>query len=467
MSRIAAGRDFDIVVAGAGVTASAMAGVLVARGVAAPGRVAVVADRHPSSAAPPLAETDWDLRVFALSRASQRLLMACGAWQHLPPGKRYAYERMCVWEAQGAQPVGAYPRGVQSRGAERRGVPTRDGQTPGVPTRGVPTQRTGSLCFDCAELGEPNLGFIVEGRALQAQCRRAASTAGVVFVEAGIAGLDVEESRVRLRLNDGRGLECGLLIAADGVDSPTRSLLGIDTAGHAYDQDALVAHVRTEKPHRRTAWQRFLPTGPLAFLPLPDGRSSIVWSATGAEARRLRSLDAAAFGAALTAASGEFLGACELTTPLVHFPLKLQYAVDYVRPRAALVGDAAHVVHPLAGQGLNLGLLDCATLAEVLRESSRGAGGAADARVLGELKALRRYERRRRPENLLAAAAMDGLQRLYASDNRAVRALRGAALSAVARMPFLTREFALRALGLRGDIPAFLMADPELPAERL
>ncbi len=217
-----------------------------------------------------------------------------------------------------------------------------------------------------------------------------------------------------------------LLIAADGADSKTRELLGIDTAGHAYHQDALVAHVRTAKSHRNTAWQRFLPTGPLAFLPLPDGRSSIVWSMARAEAVRLRALDAAAFGAALGEASGEALGEVELTTPIASFPLKLQYAVDYVRPRAVLLGDAAHAVHPLAGQGLNLGLLDCASLADVL-------GAAGCPRLVGEYRLLRRYERWRKSENLLAATALDGLERLFSNSNPAVARLRAAGLDAVGK----------------------------------
>jgi 2-octaprenylphenol hydroxylase len=424
---VAPGRDFDFLIVGAGVTAMAMASLALARKLAAPGRVAIIAEGGAPPSAAAIAESDWDLRVFALSRASQRLLKICGAWQLLPPQKMCAYERMCVWDARGGQP---------------------HGQPPGA----------GSLSFDCAELGEPNLGFIVEGRALQAQCRRAASAAGVVFIEAGIDGIRSGDSNVRISLNDGRELRSELLIAADGVDSTVRKLLGIETAGHAYHQDALVAHVRTAKAHRNTAWQRFLPTGPLAFLPLPDGRSSIVWSAARAEATRLRSLDSAAFGAAVAAASGEVLGSCELTTPVASFPLKLQYAVDYVRPRAVLVGDAAHAVHPLAGQGLNLGLLDCASLADVLSGGLRGLGGADR---FGEHRLLRRYERWRKSENLLAATAMDALERLFSSDNPAIAGLRGAGLNAVGRLPFIKRRLAERAMGIRGDVPAFLQENAD------
>jgi 2-octaprenylphenol hydroxylase len=314
------------------------------------------------------------------------------------------------------------------------------------------------LSFDCAELGEPNLGYIVEGRALQAACRRAA--AGAVFIDAGILEILVDEAHVRVRLSDDRDLQGQLLIAADGADSTARKLLGIDTAGHAYHQDALVAHVRTAISHRNTAWQRFLPSGPLAFLPLPDGRSSIVWSTARSEALRLRSLDAAAFGAELTRASGEVLGACEVTTPVASFPLKLQYALDYARPRAVLVGDAAHAVHPLAGQGLNLGLLDCAVLAEVLGGDSRDFGGAdlGGPVRFGEHKLLRRYERRRKSENVLAATMFDGLERLFSNDSAVLALVRIAGLAAVGRVPFVKRELASRALGLSGDVPAFLRA---------
>ena len=427
---------FDFLIVGAGVVGAVMAGLLLARKLVEPGRVAVIGEGAAAAAsrqtvpvqALTIPESEWDTRVFALSRASQRVLEICGTWVALPAQKRCAYERMCVWDA---------------------GTPAGRGDVP----------MPGALNFDCAVLGEPNLGFIVEGRALQAECRRAAAAAGAVFIEATLQDVVVADSHVRVRLNDGRELQGQLLIGADGADSTTRALLGIGTAGHAYHQDAVVAHVRTERPHRSTAWQRFLPTGPLAFLPLPDDRSSIVWSTTRAEASRLRALDAA-FGAAVTAASDGVLGACKLTTAVASFPLKLQYALDYVSPRAVLVGDAAHSVHPLAGQGLNLGLMDCASLVDVL-----GGGMVAGMRGMGytgEHRLLRRYERWRRSENLLAAAAMDGLERLFASDNSLVVHLRSAGLKSIGNLPFIKRELIERALGLSGDVAGFLFAKADL-----
>jgi 2-polyprenylphenol 6-hydroxylase len=404
--------DFDVIIVGAGVTGSVMASLLLARKLCAAGRVAVVADQF---AAAPQSGAGWDLRVFALSRASERLLKVCGVWNALPAKRVFPYERMCVFDASG---------------------------TPTGP---------GSLTFDCAELGEPNLGYIVDGKALQWQCLQSAREAGVVLIEGAMAAITAGDDAVTLLLRDGRELRGTLLAAADGTDSKTRELLGIDTAGHAYHQDALVAHVRTAEAHANTAWQRFLKTGPVAFLPLEDGRCSIVWSVARPQADILRAMDGEAFGKALTEASGAVLGQCTLTTKLACFPLKLQYAVDYARPRAVLLGDAAHVVHPLAGQGLNLGLLDCASLAQVLGE----AGGVAN---YGDYKQLRRYERWRRSENSIAATALDGLEQILSSSEAGSVGLRTAGLGAVARLPFLKRGFAQRALGIAGDIPEFLKA---------
>jgi ubiquinone biosynthesis UbiH/UbiF/VisC/COQ6 family hydroxylase len=411
-TRGSAARNFDVVVVGSGVTAAVTASLLVVRKVVAPDRLAVVGETT-SAVAPPSAADAWDLRVFALSTASRRILNVAGVWPQLAADKCCAYERMCVWDS-GGEPEGR-----------------------------------GSVTFDCADLGEPNLGTIVEGRALQTASRLAARALGVVGIDSGIAGIATDESTVSIRLADGRELRSALVIVADGTESPTRRMLGIHAAGHGYHQDALVAHVRTARPHRHTAWQRFLPGGPLALLPLPDGRSSLVWTLPCSEAQRLRALDPVAFGAALTAASGEVLGVCEVTTPLASFPLKLQYALHYVKPRVALVGDAAHAVHPLAGQGLNLGLMDGAALAAVLEKP-----GTHDH--WGELSVLRRYERWRRSENMPAATALDALERLFGSSDFLTGRLRMAGLGAVERLPFLKRDFAARALGLRGDVPDFL-----------
>ena len=402
--------EFDVIIVGAGVIGAAMACLLLARKLSTPGRVAIVADHFPAD---PVAGADWDLRVFALSRASERLLEICDVWRSLPASRVFAYERMCVWDASGS------PQGE------------------------------GSLTFDCAEIGEPNLGYIVEGRALQSRCLHAARSAGAVLIEAAVGSTLAGDQDIQLRLSDGRELRSRLLVAADGQDSRTRELLGIQTAGHVYHQDALVAHVQTSKPHENTAWQRFLPTGPLAFLPLDDGRCSIVWSLARSKADELSALDPVGFGAALTAASGEALGACTLTTKLARFPLKLQYALQYSSSRAVLLGDAAHVVHPLAGQGLNLGLLDCAALAQVL-------GQAGGAESFGDLRVLRQYERWRRSENLLAAAALDGMERLFSRSDAFSAGLRAASLGAVGKLPFVKRRFALRALGLSGDVPDLL-----------
>jgi 2-polyprenylphenol 6-hydroxylase len=403
--------EFDVIIVGAGVIGAVMASLLVARKLSTAGRVAVVADRF--VAAP--AGSDWDLRVFALSRASERLLKVCGIWNSLSATRVFPYERMCVFDA-GGTPTGPH-----------------------------------SLTFDCAELGEPNLGYIVDGKELQWQCLQSARAAGVVLIEGAVEAIAAGEDAVMLRLRDGRELRGALLAAADGTDSKTRDLLGIDTAGHGYHQDALVAHVQTAQAHANTAWQRFLSTGPVAFLPLNDGRCSMVWSVARPKADLLRAMDASTFGDALTEASGAVLGQCTLTTKVVSFPLKLQYAVDYARPRAVLLGDAAHVVHPLAGQGLNLGLLDCAALAQVLGE----AGGSGN---FGDYKCLRRYERWRRSENAIAAAALDGLERLFSNSDALSVGLRTAGLSVVAKMPLLKRGFAQRALGMAGDVPEFLKA---------
>lgn len=403
-------RDFDVIVVGAGVIGAVMACLLLRQGSGVSLRVALIADRFMQT---PPAQAEWDLRVFALSRASERVLKLAGIWGALPATRLNPFERMRVWDAQGS-----------AWGA-------------------------GSLSFDCADIGEPNLGYIVDGHVLQWQALQQARALGAVLIEAPLTAIVENRDEVRAGLEDGRELRGTLIVGADGTESKTRQLLGIDTAGHAYHQDALVTHVRTVLPHADTAWQRFLPTGPLAFLPLSDGRCSLVWSTNRAEATRLRALDPQSFGAELTAASGEVLGACTLAAPLAAFPLNLQHAVAYARPRAVLIGDAAHAVHPLAGQGLNLGFNDCAALAQVLED-------CGSALSFGDMKVLRRYERWRRTENLLVSAGLDALERLFSSTSGSVAAARKFGLGAVERSSAVKRQLARQALGLTGDLPAII-----------
>ena len=403
-------REFDVIVIGAGVVGASMACLLLRHVPRASLRVALIADRFMQMPPP---ESDWDLRVFAVSRASERVLKLCGIWDALPTSRVNPFERMRVWDADGPALASSY------------------------------------VSFDCADIGEPNLGNIVDAHVLQWQALQRARALGAALIEAPVGVIAEAHDAMRVGLEDGRELRGTLIVGADGTESKTRQLLGIETAGHAYDQDALVTHVCTALPHAHTAWQRFLPTGPLAFLPLSDGRCSIVWSTERTEAARLRGLDANSFGAELTAASGEVLGACTMTAPLAAFTLKLQYAVAYAKPRAVLLGDAAHVVHPLAGQGLNLGLLDCATLAQVLEDCS-------DPASFGDMSVLRRYERWRRSENFLAGAGLDALERLFSYSSGAVVAARRFGMGAVERSGMVKRRLARHALGLNGDLPAII-----------
>jgi 2-octaprenylphenol hydroxylase len=308
--------------------------------------------------------------------------------------------------------------------------------------------RPDAVRFSAAETAEPNLGYIVENRRVQWALHESPLLRGVTEVRSGLAGLEIDEDAARLTLEDGRRLSCQLVIGADGSQSVARQLAGIGRSGWAYGQTAVVAHLQTEKPHRATAWQRFLPSGPIAFLPLRDGRVSLVWSTSPEEAASLQEASAAEFGERVAAASDHVLGRVTLTSERAGFPLALWHARAYVRPRLALVGDAAHTIHPLAGQGVNLGFLDCAGLVQVLAEAS------ARNEDLHELRVLRRYERWRRSENAIVLATCDTLNRLFIEKSVAVAAVRRLGMALVTRQPLLRRSLVERALGLGGDAPA-------------
>jgi 2-octaprenylphenol hydroxylase len=241
-----------------------------------------------------------------------------------------------------------------------------------------------------------------------------------------------------------------LVVGADGATSTSRKLAGIATGGWEYDQYAFVTHVSTSLPHQHTAWQRFLPAGPMAFLPLADGRSSIVWTTTPSHAEHLVTADAATVAGEIATAIDDVFGAVQIAGPRAKFPLRLSYARDYTKPGFVLVGDAAHSVHPLAGQGVNLGFLDGAALVQVLAdELANGAGIEA----LGAHRVLRRYERWRKSENTLALGLIDGINRLFSNTSESLTWLRRIGLSTVNRSALARRLLMGRAMATEGEIP--------------
>jgi 2-octaprenylphenol hydroxylase len=244
------------------------------------------------------------------------------------------------------------------------------------------------------------------------------------------------------------------LIAADGAESWVRQQVGIQLKTWAYQHTAIVTTVQTELPHAATARQRFLATGPLAFLPLSDPyRSSIVWSVTPEYAEKLMALSVAEFDVALATAFAHQLGAVQMITERHAFPLRMRHAQQYVRPRIALLGDAAHTIHPLAGQGVNMGLLDAATLAEVMITACR------KQRDFASLATLRRYERWRKGDTLAMLAAIEALKHLFASELPPVQCLRNVGLNLTNRLPWLKQFLTDYALGKRGDLPSMARAE--------
>ena len=402
--------DYDVVVVGAGPIGLAAALLLVRVTGLKRDRIAVIDRRIPDdlesvAASPP------DLRVFALSRASERILRACDAWPAIRATRASPYERMQVWHAD------------------------------------VPPHGGDALVFDAAEIGERDLGVIVENSVLQAALLGAARGAGINVIEGGLDTLAQERGAAVLGVA-GRTLRTRLVVGADGAASRVRELAGLTAIRGDYGQTALVAMVRTARAHERTAWQRFLGDGTLAFLPLEDGRSSIVWSLPTPRAERLFTLAPEAFEAELEKDADGALGQLHLASERLKFPLWRLTAEHYVTARLALVGDAAHVVHPLAGQGANLGLLDAAALADVL------AQGLAQREDPGAERILRRYERWRRSENDLMATAIDAFDRLLARGSSRVAEIAQRGMPWVNRSGLAKRVFIERAMGLAGELPA-------------
>jgi 2-octaprenylphenol hydroxylase len=298
--------------------------------------------------------------------------------------------------------------------------------------------------FTASESGVLALGYFLENETLRNALWQALTDAGVE-IETGVV---LERVMVRSAFVDAASAtqryRARLIAVTDGAESSVRSMLGIDVKREAYGHDALVTTVMTEHPHQDTAWQRFLPSGPLAFLPLADGRCSIVWSQPPEQAAEHAAFEDAGFCAALSAALGDTpLGQVISATPRITFPLQKRQAEHYVRPRVALLGDAAHTLHPLAGQGVNLGFQDVAALAAILGDASVRSTDPCD------FATLRRYERARRGDNVLMQAGMAGLKSLFEQEHAPLRGLRRWGLAAVGQSALLKRQFALQAMDSR------------------
>ena len=400
--------DADVIIVGGGLGGGALALAL------AGGRLSsILVDAAPGAGE----DLPFDGRAYAIAHASMRMLRALRLWDALAPD---------------AQPI------LDIRVADGR------------PGTGVTSP---ALHFDHAEIEEGPMGFMVEDRHLRRALDRALAGERRVRRVEGLVVSQEAGDAARVTLASGETLTGRLIAGADGRRGGTAERAGIDRSVADYRQASLTCAVEHERPHRGTAWQLFLPSGPLAILPLRGDRSAVVWTERWGEAERLQALPDEAYLDALRPRFGGFLGGIRLIGDRGSTPLSLVLADRLVAPRVALVGDAAHGVHPVAGQGLNAGLRDVAALAEVLTDARRRGQDP------GEPSVLAAYQRWRRFDSALLAVATDGFNRLFSNDLPLLRGLRGAGLGAMGHLPMLRRAFIREAAGLTGDLPRLMRGE--------
>ncbi|HVL41734.1 MAG TPA: UbiH/UbiF/VisC/COQ6 family ubiquinone biosynthesis hydroxylase [Brevundimonas sp.] len=410
--------DHDVIIAGAG-----MAGATFALAAAQGGLKVVLVDPQPFSLQ--LAPT-FDGRSTAIAFSTFRMLDALGVGAALRP-HACRMDRILV----------------------------TDGRRPGAASRPA---GSAFLRFDADEIGDRTdgepLGYMVENRRIRTALAEAVAAAGIeVRAPAAVAAVEAGPGRTVVALADGARLEASLVVGAEGRGSLVRQSAGIDTVGWGYGQSGVVATVSLGRDHGNVAHEYFLPAGPFAILPLTEQRASLVWTETTRRADALKAASDAAFQSHLMRRFGDFLEDVTVVGPRFVYPLSLQLAEALTGPRAALIGDAAHAVHPVAGQGLNMGLKDAAALAEVLVEAMRLGED------IGSETVLDRYARWRRFDNTALAAGFDGFVRLFSNDAPPVRLARGLGIAAVNRIAPLRRAFMHEAGGATGDLPRLLRGE--------
>lgn len=391
--------SYDIAVVGGG-----MVGLCLALGLSGAGARVAVIERGKLS---DMAEAGFDGRGSAIAAGSQQILAGLGLWEALSAD---------------AEPI------LEIRVA--------DGQSPLF------------LHYDHKELGDGPLGWIVENAVTRRALAAAVEAADIdVFDGTGLSSTEQEPDHVLLHLADDRRLSARLVVAADGRDSPLRGAAGIEALRWQYPQTGIVCSVSHEAPHHGVAQEHFLAAGPFAILPMTHNRSSIVWTERNELAPMFMEMDEADFAGALGERFGTYLGEIEVNPGRWSYPLSVVHAKRYVAPRLALAGDAAHAIHPIAGQGFNIGLRDVAALAEVIIDTMRLGldPGAAEP--------LKRYERWRKPDNMMMIAVTDGLNRLFSNEIPPFRHARDAGLAVVNQIPPLKRVLMRHAMGVIGNLP--------------
>jgi len=389
-----------------------MVGAAIAPILASAGFEVVMVDREDPAV---LTSAPFDGRASAIAYASQRMMETTGLWAEM---------------ADHAQPI--------------KEIRVSEGGSPFF------------LHYHHGDLGDAPLGWMLENRhTLKALYAAVARTPNLTLLPlTTVESVDRGQGLARAQLSDGQTVEANLVIAADGARSRLRSEAGIETKRWSYDQKAIIATVEHERPHRGIAHEHFLPAGPFAILPLKGNRTSLVWTEKTADAERIMGLERDAFETEMRRRYGDFMGEISAAGRRWSYPLRVSIAHRYVSSRLALVGDAAHAMHPLAGQNLNLGYRDVAALAEVLIDSARLGLD------IGQVGVLRHYESWRRFDNLTMLAVTDTLNRLFSNDIKPLKLARGVGLAAVDRVPPLKKFFMSHARGTVGTKPKLLDGQP-------